>query len=182
MSRPGISTRGLLTDVADGPGSAPPETMGTPRARRSTAPTSYGSGTPVLGHSCEVPMLFQNGATDCGIACFAMIAQYHGLQIASVPEAYIGVRLTATQIVKLAHSSDIGAAAFEVSVPELSTIGQPAILHWHVGHFVVLADVRAECYRIHDPALGVRELDQSALATLYSGTAIAFHSGLIGSR
>ena len=123
-----------------------------------------------------MPMLFQDGTTDCGIACFAMIAQFHGRKIASVPEACIGVPLTATQIVRLAQSANIEAAAVAVSVPELLTIGQPAILHWHVGHFVVLAGVQAERYCIHDPALGVRELNQTTLATLYSGIAIAFQS------
>ena len=96
----------------------------------------------------RVPMILQSEAPECGIACVAMIASYHGFR---TDLAAMRLRLAPSMKgVTLKHISAIaetmGMAARGVKVPleSLSQLKLPAILHWDMNHFVVLTQVNGD--------------------------------------
>lgn len=103
-----------------------------------------------------------------------MISECYDVPMTSVPLARIDVPLTTTQIVDVANAVGLFARILEVPPDSLAAIALPAVLHWKVGHFVVLVGVDDVVYRVHDPTLGAHDLDYGSLLELYSGIVVEF--------
>ncbi|CAN5411691.1 peptidase domain-containing ABC transporter [soil metagenome] len=123
--------------------------------------------------SGRVPLILQTEAPECGVACVAMIASYHGWR---TDLAAMRLRLAPSMKgVTLKHISAIadtmGLAARGVQVP-LEGLGQlklPAILHWDMNHFVVLTRVKGNKITVHDPALGRRVMTLAEASRHFTG-------------
>ncbi|MDH5622491.1 MAG: peptidase domain-containing ABC transporter, partial [Gammaproteobacteria bacterium] len=106
----------------------------------------------------RLPLIRQATATECGLACVAMIANYFG-----IPTDLTGLRRAgdvslkgATLISISACCRNLGLATRSVrcDLGELRKLRKPCILHWRFNHFVVLKTVRKDAIVIHDPARG----------------------------
>jgi len=128
----------------------------------------------VLGR--RVPLILQSEAPECGIACVAMIAGFHGLR---TDLAAMRRRLTPSMRgITLKH---IGAVAQDLSMSfrgvqaplaSLSQLRLPAILHWDMNHFVVLTEVSGNRITVHDPAVGRRVMPLDEASRHYTGVAM----------
>jgi ATP-binding cassette subfamily B protein RaxB len=133
-----------------------------------------------LGGKAAVPLIGQNEAQECGLACLAMIAAFHGLSIdlPTLRRKY-GISLkgaTLQSLMEISDSLGLGARAVRVEIDDLSAIAQPAILHWDLNHFVVLVKVRrslnGDRFLINDPARGSRWLSEVELSPHFTGVAL----------
>jgi ATP-binding cassette subfamily B protein RaxB len=129
-----------------------------------------------FGWGRRLPMVLQTEAAECGLACLAMIAGYHG--DGSDPTALrrrFGFSLRGATLKDLIGVADrIGLASRPVRL-ELDELGQlrtPCVLHWDLNHFVVLKSVGRGGIVIHDPAEGVRKLPLSQASRHFTGVAL----------
>ena len=107
-----------------------------------------------------LPVLLQTEAAECGLACLAMVASYHGRETdltslrrdhaASLRGASLkSLMLTASQL-------NLSCRPLRVALDELCALRTPAILHWDMTHFVVLKSASRRRIIVHNPALGRR--------------------------
>lgn len=123
----------------------------------------------------RVPLILQSEAPECGIACVAMIASYHGLH---TDLSAMRLRLAPSMKgVTLQHISAIAEAlkmSFRGVQAPLSALGKlrlPAMLHWDMNHFVVLTRVDGNRFTVLDPARGRRLLVLDEMSRHYTGVA-----------
>lgn len=121
----------------------------------------------------RLPMVYQSENAECGIACLAMIASFHGHQL-DINEARhrfpISVKGTSLRnIVDFASAIGLSARALRVEPVHLGQIQCPAILHIDMNHFVVLKEMRGKDALIHDPALGPRRLSAEQIERRFTG-------------
>jgi ABC-type bacteriocin/lantibiotic exporter with double-glycine peptidase domain len=120
----------------------------------------------------------QMEATECGIACLAMILDYHGCSkpLKSLREACGTSRdgNSALDLLRGARSFGLEARGLQLEPAALSEVQLPAVLHWELNHFVVLESYRRGGARIVDPANGPRLVDAETLDQCFSGIALEF--------
>ncbi|OLF53420.1 peptidase domain-containing ABC transporter [Pseudomonas chlororaphis] len=128
-----------------------------------------------FGHK-RLPMMLQAQMAECGLACLAMIACYHGADtdLAALRRRFMpSVRgATLNEIVGYADQLGLGARALRLELDELERLSLPCILHWEMNHFVVLKHVARDHVVIHDPAHGVRRLTFEQLSPCFTGIAL----------
>jgi ATP-binding cassette subfamily B protein RaxB len=124
----------------------------------------------------RLPTLLQSEASECGLACLAMVAGYHGLETdlptlrRRVPVSAQGMTLLG--VLHAAQRLEMTGRGLRLEPDSLHELRTPAILHWDMNHFVVLADARGDRVTIHDPGLGVRRMTRAALARHFTGIAL----------
>jgi len=133
---------------------------------------------PALGSGARLSLIRQGQAAECGLACLAMIATYHGHKIdMDALRRYYAVSLKGLRLKDLVAAADrLGLAARPLRL-ELDALGHlktPCILHWNLDHFVVLKRVRGKYVTILDPAAGERELHLSDVSKHFTGIAVEF--------
>jgi len=121
-------------------------------------------------------MTLQTGAAECGLACLAMIATYHGQSSdpSSLRRRY-GFSLKGATLKDLIDVGDrIGLASRPVrlELDELPMLALPCILHWDLNHFVVLRSVGRGSVTIHDPAEGIRRISMAEVSRHFTGVAL----------
>src|ERR1700693_554266 len=88
----------------------------------------------------RVPMILQSEAPECGIACVAMIASYHGLRTdLSAMRMRLSPSMKGVTLQHIAAIADALKMSFRGVQAPLSALGKlrlPAILHWDMNHFV----------------------------------------------
>jgi ATP-binding cassette, subfamily B, bacterial CvaB/MchF/RaxB len=105
-----------------------------------------------------LPVIRQTEATECGLACLAMVASYHGhrTDMNSLrrrhPVSLKGVSLR--DLMEIAAHLGLACRPLRIEVSHLSQLRLPAILHWDMAHFVVLKAYRRKGIVVHDPAAG----------------------------
>lgn len=121
------------------------------------------------------PLIHQIDETDCGVACLAMIAGWHGVE---VPIAWLrevaGTDQSGTSLRALAVTGrrvGLEVEPVKISRDRLDDLNLPAILHWDSEHWVVLVQVEERRVEIADPGLGMRKLDRGELDTHWDGYA-----------
>jgi ATP-binding cassette, subfamily B, bacterial CvaB/MchF/RaxB len=124
----------------------------------------------------RVPMIRQSEAAECGLACLAMIAAYHG-QHHSLPalRRRFGTSLkgmTLPQLLAVAHGLGLNGNAVRLELGDLPDLSVPCVLHWDLNHFAVLCKVDRRGATIHDPAVGERRLSHAELSKHFTGVAI----------
>src|SRR5690349_15038220 len=113
----------------------------------------------------RLPMLRQTEAAECGLACLAMVASYHGHRIdlntlrRRHPVSLKGVTLRG--LMQVAGQLELAARPLRFELEHLGQLRLPAIVHWDMNHFVVLSSVGRRGVVIHDPASGVRTIPLS---------------------
>jgi ATP-binding cassette subfamily B protein RaxB len=125
----------------------------------------------------SVPEIRQSEATECGLACLAMVLGYHGHDVdlgtlrRRHPTSLNGVTLQG--LITLATRMDLTTRALRLEPEQLGQLKLPAILHWDMDHFVVLTRMgrRGELI-VHDPASGARRVSASEAAKRFTGVAL----------
>jgi ATP-binding cassette, subfamily B, bacterial CvaB/MchF/RaxB len=129
-----------------------------------------------LGSKRRLPMLLQIEASECGLACLAMVAHYFGSYTdLSHLRRQFGMSLKGATLKDVIHIADrIGLASrpLRLELSELSNLRLPCVLHWDLNHFVVLKSVSKAGVTIHDPAVGVRKLSTEVLSRHFTGVAL----------
>lgn len=121
------------------------------------------------------PMLQTEGA-ECGLACLAMIAAYHGHKVnlgglrRQFPISMKG--LTLEQIINVSTQLQLSPRALRLELDEIDQLKLPAILHWDLNHFVVLDSVKGDRITILDPATGRRTMTLEKASPHFSGVAL----------
>jgi ATP-binding cassette subfamily B protein RaxB len=124
----------------------------------------------------EVPVLLQTEAAECGLACLAMVASYHGLKTdLNAIRQRNAIALTGATLkglVAVAATMDLACRPLRVELERIGNLRRPAILHWDMNHFVVLTKVRRGTATVIDPAIGERSMTIAELSPHFSGVAV----------
>lgn len=124
----------------------------------------------------RVPVVHQTAMAECGLACLAMVAGYHGYRIdlnslrRRFPISLKGATLKG--VMEIADRLNLTSRPLKVELKQLRDLETPAILHWDMNHFVVLAGFRGGKAVIHDPAQGRRLLDEDTISRHFTGIAL----------
>jgi len=124
----------------------------------------------------RLPMIRQSQATECGLACLGMVANFHGHEIDMITlRRRFATSLkgaTLADVIAMAQQLNMSSRALRVDLEELSKLRMPCILHWELNHFVVLKKVRGNKITLHDPARGIRELTFAEASKAFTGVAL----------
>jgi ATP-binding cassette, subfamily B, bacterial CvaB/MchF/RaxB len=129
-----------------------------------------------FGFRRKLPLILQSEGAECGLACLAMVAGYHGhqLDLPALRQRFSlslkGVNLA--HLMELASRLQMEGRPLRVELEHLAGLQTPCILHWDMNHFVVLKEVRRSFVVIHDPAFGVRKLTLSEASAHFTGVAL----------
>ena len=105
-----------------------------------------------------LPLIRQTEASECGLACLAMVASYHGhrTDMNSLRRRYaISLKgVTLRDLMGIAAHLGLACRPLRIEVDHLCQLRLPAILHWDMDHFVVLKACKKNGIVVHDPAAG----------------------------
>lgn len=124
----------------------------------------------------KLPVVLQSETAECGLACLAMIAAFHGysVDLASLRRQYPisahGSNLS--QLSDIAGRIGLASRAVRVEMEELGELSLPCIIHWDINHFAVLKSVSSTYAIIHDPSYGKRKISLNELAKRFTGVAL----------
>ena len=126
----------------------------------------------------RVPVILQSEAPECGIACLAMVASFHGhLTDLSAMRLRLSPSLkgvTLKHVSQVAEAMGLAARGVQVQLESLNKLTLPAVLHWDMNHFVVLTEVSRNHILVHDPARGRRRLTFAEASKHFTGIAMEF--------
>lgn len=128
------------------------------------------------GKSGRLPVIQQSELSECGLACLAMIARYHGhdIDLAALRRRHSismkGAKLG--RIIDIAEKLGFEARPLRVELDYLAELRTPCILHWNFNHFVVLKRAGSHALEIHDPARGAIKLSRQELSRQFTGVAL----------
>ncbi len=103
----------------------------------------------------RVRLVRQTEIAECGLACLAMVANYHGLDIdlgtlrRRFTPSLRGAPLRS--LMGLADKIGLTPRAVKLPLEELKNLHTPCVLHWDMNHYVVLERVRNDKALIHNP-------------------------------
>jgi ATP-binding cassette subfamily B protein RaxB len=123
-----------------------------------------------------LPLILQTEATECGLACIAMVAGFHGYRAElgalrrRFPVSLKGVTLA--MLMRVAGALGLMTRPLKLDLEHLSKLRLPCILHWEFNHFVVLKDVRGSAVTLHDPARGARSVPLEEFGKSFTGVAL----------
>jgi ATP-binding cassette subfamily B protein RaxB len=121
-------------------------------------------------------MVFQTEAAECGLACLAMVANYHGIST-DLPALRRRFALSLrgaslAHVLRFAGRLDLAGRPLRLELEDLPYLQTPCILHWNMDHFVVLKSASSKHIVLHDPALGVRKLTYAQTSRHFTGVAL----------
>lgn len=129
-----------------------------------------------LFNSKRTPIIHQTEAAECGLACLAMVAGWHGhdVDLATLRSRYsISLKgATLADLMRLAGCLNLAPRPLRLDLEHLRDLKLPCILHWDFNHFVVLTQVRGNRIVLHDPAAGRRELPLAEFSRHFTGVAL----------
>lgn len=129
-----------------------------------------------FGWSRGLPMMLQTEAAECGPACLAMVASYHGhdVDLAGLRRKFStslkGVTLA--RLMAMAGQLGFTCRPLKLDMENLRQLKTPCLLHWDLNHFVVLNRVGKRRIVVHDPAYGIRELSWKEVSEHFTGVAL----------
>ncbi len=129
----------------------------------------------------RVKLIHQTERAECGLACLAMVANYHGLDVdlATLRNRFTPSMRGVTLKTLVANADELGLLPRPVSLPlqQIVNLQTPAILHWNFNHFVVLAKINNRSATIYDPEGHCREIQVAELVKHFSGVALELSPG-----
>lgn len=139
-----------------------------------------------FGNQNRVPVILQAEASECGIACLAMILSSHGRphDLRSFRDAFStsSKGVTMRRLIDIARHAGLAARPLRVELEYTPQLRLPCILHWGLLHYVVLVAIRRDAYIVHDPAIGRRVIGRNEFSRLFTGIAVEFEpTGVPGS-
>ena len=124
----------------------------------------------------RIPMVHQTEASECGLACVAMVCGHYGKNIDLIAlrqQFNLSARgATLAGIKGIAGQLGLDTRALSLDLDEITALKTPCILHWDFNHFVVLVGVRGNRYVLHDPARGRRVVGQAEMSQYFTGVAL----------
>ena len=124
----------------------------------------------------RLPMVRQTEAAECGLACLAMIASYHGHRIdlntlrRRHPVSLKGVTLRG--LMQVASQLDLAGRPLRFDLEHLAQLRLPAVVHWDMNHFVVLKAASMRGVVVHDPGFGIRSMSLGEASKHLTGIAL----------
>lgn len=129
----------------------------------------------------RVPLVHQTEASECGLACLAMICGHYGKNvdlIALRQQFNLSARgATLSGLTGIAEQLGLATRPLSLDIDELGALKMPCILHWEFNHFVVLVSVRHNRAVLHDPARGRRIVGMAELSQSFTGVALEVWPG-----
>ncbi len=129
----------------------------------------------------RVRLVRQTEAAECGLACLAMAAGFHGLDvdIGTLRRKFsISLRGAPLRLlIRMAERLGLVARAVKLPLDDLRHLQAPAILHWDMDHYVVLEESNARRALIHDPAGISKWLDMGEVSKHFTGVALELRPG-----
>jgi ATP-binding cassette subfamily B protein RaxB len=129
-----------------------------------------------LWSRARIRLARQTEVAECGLACLAMIASYHGLDVdlGTLRRRFEPSIRGASLKSLMATADQIGLSprALRVSLDDLGGLELPAILHWDMSHFVVLERVAGGKALIHNPDGRSRLYAMAELSGHFTGVAL----------
>jgi ATP-binding cassette subfamily B protein RaxB len=124
----------------------------------------------------RVPVIMQSETSECGLACLAMIASYHGRQT-SLRKLKQTCRASSDGITlynMMMMGQDLGLTArpLQLELTHLKELKLPAVILWNRAHFVVLERVSVRGISIVDPGVGRRTYSWDETTVWFSGIAL----------
>jgi ATP-binding cassette subfamily B protein RaxB len=124
----------------------------------------------------KLPMIHQAEVAECGLACLAMIASYHGYDTDLLTlRRQFSISLKGSRLqdlIDLGNKLHLLSRAVKLNLEDLKYLKTPCILHWDMDHFVVLKKVRGNKVTIHDPAIGIVKYKMSEVSKHFTGVAM----------
>lgn len=121
-------------------------------------------------------IVLQAEAAECGLACLAMVADFHAFSI-GLPEmrrrfqsASRGAKLN--HLIHVAHQIGFQSRPLRLELEDLAKLKTPCILHWDLNHFVVLTKADGRRAAVLDPAFGERRLSYEEVSKHFTGVAL----------
>ncbi|MCR6476504.1 peptidase domain-containing ABC transporter [Variovorax sp. ZS18.2.2] len=129
----------------------------------------------------KIPVILQTEATECGLACIAMIAHFFGNKV-SLRELRIRFSVSLKgaslgSLIRVCKHAGLATRPVKVDLAGLHQIRLPCILHWNFNHFVVLQKITKKGAHVIDPALGERVLPISKVSSSFTGVALEIWPG-----
>ncbi len=124
----------------------------------------------------RLPVIQQTEAAECGLACLAMVASYHGHRIdlntlrRRHPISLKGVTLRA--LIEVAGHLNFAGRPLRFELDHLRQLNLPAIVHWDMNHFVILKSITRTGIVVHDPACGRKFLPIAEASKHLTGVAL----------
>ena len=126
----------------------------------------------------KLPVILQTEMTECGLACLAMIARYHGHDIdLNVLRRKHLVSMTGASlksVIAIADGLQLSSRPLRLDMDHLEKLQLPAMLHWDLNHYVVLKSIKGTQAVIIDPGVGLRKMSLSRLSNHFTGIAVEF--------
>lgn len=115
----------------------------------------------------------QGHQSECGLACIAMVLNYHGNPI-SLAElrhtlALSGRGLSLSQLAGAADRMGLQTRALRLELHDLRNLRLPAIAHVDGNHFVVVTRVGRGSVTLLDPAEGRRKVSMKRFDAMFTG-------------
>lgn len=129
-----------------------------------------------FGWGSRPPPVLQTEAAECGLACLVMVLGQFGTttdlptlrgRYGAMPQG-----MTLAELVRVAAAEQLSTRAVRVDLDEMDGLRLPCVLHWDLGHFVVLYRISGERFFIIDPAQGERRIGRAELSARFSGVAL----------
>src|ERR687886_776624 len=124
----------------------------------------------------RLPSIMQTEAAECGLACLAMVASFHGHRIdlntlrRRHPVSLKGVTLRG--LIQVADQLHLACRPLRFELGHLRQLRLPAIVHWDMNHFVVLKAVTGRDVVMHDPAAGEKRFPIAEASKHLTGVAL----------
>jgi ATP-binding cassette subfamily B protein RaxB len=120
--------------------------------------------------------ILQTTASECGLACVAMVATHfgHKIELHELRDTYtLSLRgATLADVVKVLGKLDIASRPLKLALDNLHRLSTPCVLHWDMNHFVVLVEARRRTIVIHDPARGRVTMTLDEASRHFTGVAL----------
>lgn len=129
-----------------------------------------------LGFGRKLPLLLQNEAAECGLACLGMVSGFYGhrFDMLTLRRRFATTLKGATleQLMDMAGRLQLASRPLRLDLHELRELRLPCVLHWNLNHFVVLQAVGRQHIVIVDPASGRRKVSLAEVSRAFSGIAL----------
>lgn len=123
-----------------------------------------------------MPLIRQSAAAECGLACLAMIAGFHGRRydLTTLRRNHeISLKgATLDGLIRIADELNLSTRALRCELEHLDDLRLPAILHWNLDHFVVLESVSKRGINLFDPGAGKRFVPFEEVDKSFTGVAL----------
>jgi ATP-binding cassette subfamily B protein RaxB len=122
--------------------------------------------------------VLQDEAAECGLACIATIARLHGhhVELRDLRQRF-SVSLkgaSLTRLIEISARLGFNTRPVRVDLQGLVSLKTPCILHWDLGHFVVLNKADNRGVWISNPAAGPQHLSNCQVSEHFTGVALEF--------